>query len=129
MSELASFEGVSMLLPSENPFDGLSSHLFTNTTVQQSDVLTRADIDSLFQSMYANSRAEPDMLYVSVKDRKRLVHWYRVGGIYRRYPVPAYKIRKWALRKIYAGRAKARHRLKQRERREAMAERAVMEGI
>lgn len=76
-----------------------------------------------------NMGASPGYLVISPRMRNRLIHLERVSALYQRYPVPGYKIRRVHLCKIYVHRTKGRHRIKQRERREARAEQRMIASL
>jgi hypothetical protein len=102
-------------------YDGLAD-LMRNAPTEQSGVLTRADIDTVMDAMYANARPEPDMLYVSVTTYRRIRHWERIGRLYAAHPMPDYALRTCVRRRIVAARQAGMTRIRRVERREAREE-------
>lgn len=74
MTDILEFEGVSSILTdATNPFSLLDAMHEPAT----GKGLMLKDIDALFELMYSNAVADPDMLYVSVHRYERVRHMYK----------------------------------------------------
>ena len=90
--------------------------LISPASSASSGVLALADIEAMFQSMYANATTHPDMLYVSPKDARRIWRLVQRSALYHRYRLPKRRLRKVTLRRRQALIERGRRRIARDER-------------
>jgi hypothetical protein len=107
---------------------GVSINL-ENTTTAGSGMLTLVEMNALFQSLYENARAEPDVWVVSPCTVKRLRHFERVGKVNRAHPLPQRTLRKCHMRRVIARRQQGMARIARIEQREERAEAEFLKHV
>lgn len=98
-------------------WDGLPSQLRPpNESTSAGGVLTLADLEAMFQSMYDHETAHPDYFLVSPKNARRIWRAVQRSALYRRYPLPKRRLRKIAMRKRQSLIERGRRRVARDER-------------
>jgi hypothetical protein len=91
--------------------------------------LSLADINELLETMFANARNEPSMLYVSIETVRRVRHIGHVAALYRACPRTRHKIRKCHMRRLQARWDKGHRRIRKIEQAEIAREEAQMQRM